>query len=89
VAFEYAIIHGPIPVGDRYEVYGTFTNGSGDTGGDVKTGLRVVEWFDIQEKGAAVVANRSTVDEDFPLVGGDVTIVTDDNVDGYWKARGY
>jgi predicted membrane GTPase involved in stress response len=67
---------------------GTFTNGGADTGGDVDTGLSVVDSFVIIETGAAVVANRSVVNETFPLASNAVTIVTDADVDGIWMAWG-
>jgi len=71
-----------------YLVRGTFTNTGGGTGGDVATGLSVVEEFWIQEGGTAVVASKSVVNETFPLDGGDVTIVTVADVDGRWCALG-
>lgn len=71
-----------------YLVRGTFTNTDSGTGGDVKTGLSVVEEFLIQEKGTAVQANKSVVNKTFPLDGGDVTIVTDADAVGRWVALG-
>lgn len=87
MAFSYAILHRNVS-GDRYIITGTFTNGATDTGGDIDTGLQVVENFQIQEVGSAVVVDKSVVNESFPC-GGIVTIVTDADVDGIWRAEGY
>ena len=74
--------------GDKRIVYGTFTNGAADTGGNVETGLRRVESFHATHTGAAVVASAPAVNETFPLDGGAVTIVTVANADGVWFAVG-
>lgn len=74
--------------GIMFKAWGTFTNGAGDTGGDIDTGLSRVESFIIKEKGSSVVANKSVIDETF-VTGRNITIVTDSDVDGYWEARGY
>ena len=87
MAFSYSVLDRMV-FGDRRVVIGTFTNGSGDTGGDVKTGLNRVDVFIAQPTGSSVTSNQVTVNESFPLAGGDVTIVTDDNVDGIWIAIG-
>ena len=75
--------------GDRRVTYGTFTNGAADEGGDILTELDVVEDFDIQFSGSAVVADAGVVNETLPLNSGTVTVVTTANADGYWRARGY
>ena len=75
--------------GDRKVAYGTFVAASSNTGGEVITGLGVVETFSIQETGAAVIASRSTANESFPLVGGSVTVVVVADTSGLWKAVGY
>jgi hypothetical protein len=69
-------------------VWGTYTNGSGETGGDVATGLGRCEIFQLQPKGTAVVATAPVVNETLPLESGDVTVVTADNEDGTWFAIG-
>lgn len=66
---------------------GTFTNGSGDTGGDIYTGLSQVLGMELQVKGSAVADNECAINESFPCHD-PVTIVTDDDVDGYWHAFG-
>jgi len=87
MAFASEVVGHPLPLGDLYLVRGTFTNTGGGTGGDIETGLSVVEDLHVQEKGAAVVSN-TVVNEDFPLNGGSVTIVTAADVDGRWIALG-
>lgn len=88
MAFASAVVGHPLPLGDLYLVRGTFTNTAGSTGGDVATGLSVVEEFLIQESDNAVIASKSAVNETLPLDGGDVTIVTVADVDGRWIALG-
>lgn len=77
--------------GAKAHVFGTYTNDGGSTGGDVVTGLNVVEAFLLQPKGAAVSANQPVVNETFPLTntGGAVTIVTSANEVGQFLAIGY
>ena len=88
MAFAFTITKQTVQ-GDRDVVYGTFTNGSGDTGGNITTGLRVVEFFEMQHTGSAVVSDVPVANETFPLAGATpVTIVTVDNADGLWKATG-
>lgn len=69
---------------------GTFVSSGGDTGGDITTGLAVVEDFFITEIASAVTTGAPVVNEILPLVntGGVVTIVTDANVTGRWMAIG-
>lgn len=89
MAFAYSVTQQTV-FGNKKVKFGTYTNGSGDTGGDVVTGLSVVEHFQLQPKGSAVIATASVVNETFPLQNstGAVTIVTADNEDGYWMAYG-
>lgn len=91
MAFAYTTNNDGIPnfVGDRKIVTGTFTNGGADTGGDIETGLSVVEHFQIQHTGSAVVASAAVVNESLPLQSGTVTIVTVADADGTWIAYGY
>lgn len=66
--------------GNKRAVMGTYTQGNGDTGGDIVTGLTTVEYFDAT--GATKVSNSS----------GTVTITTADPTEaqtGYWMAIGY
>lgn len=74
--------------GNKFLVTGTFTNGAGDTGGDITTGLSSVDFLLLQPSGSAVVATAAVVNETLPKSGGDVTIVSEANVDGNWLAMG-
>ena len=87
MTFAYTI-SGKSYIGDLMLVWGTYTNASGDTGGDVSTGLGTVYHFHMQPKGTAVVASNPVANETFPLASGDVTVVNTDNEDGYWFAIG-
>lgn len=75
-------------MGDLRYAMGTFTNASGDTGGDIVTGLKTVYFASLQHTGAAVVANAPVINETFTTSTGTLTIVTDDNEDGIWVAYG-
>ena len=75
--------------GSRKYRSGTFASSGGATGGDIATGLRVVEFIKVQGGGTTVLTNASVVNETLPLKGsGDVTIVTDADVTGVWFAVG-
>jgi len=65
---------------------GTF-DASSCTGGDIDTGLRLVEGIELTCGGSAV-ASAPAVNETLP-VAGDITIVTDSGQTGYWMAMGY
>lgn len=67
---------------------GTF-DASSATGGDINTGLRIVETMDLQCQGSAVAANAPAVDESLPVAGSAVTVVTDSGQTGFWTAVGY
>lgn len=89
MAFTSAILESRTIWGDKVIVYGSFTNGAGDSGGDIATGLNNVEMCMLTHSGAAAVASAPSINETFPLAGGDVTIVTTTGADGYWIAVGY
>lgn len=76
-------------MGNKKYAMGTFTNASGDTGGNIETGLTVCEFMSLQSTGTAVIANAPVINEAFPAAGNAVTIVTTDNEDGIWFALGY
>lgn len=76
--------------GDRKVVYGTFTNTGGSTGGDIVTGMQVVELIELQHTGSAVVSDAPVANETFPLTGRTpVTIVTAADKSGLFRAVGY
>lgn len=79
MAFSYTILNEikqAEVVGATKMVFGTYTSNSGSTGGDIKTGLKRVDFISLQPKGSSVVANQPAVNETLPLQSGDVTIVT-------------
>jgi len=76
-------------MGNKKYRMGTWTCGSGDTGGDINTGLGICESIILQSTGSAVVASAPVVNETLPVAGSAVTIVTTDNEDGIWIAFGY
>lgn len=88
MAFTTEIIFRSV-VGDKVMVVGTYTNTAGSTGGDVATGLRRIENFNLQATGAAVVADVPVPNETFPLDSGDVTIVTTADEVGLFQAFGF
>jgi len=63
--------------------FGTWTNESGDTGGDIDTKLSSVVVVHLTPYKTAVASNEAAVTS---ISGGTVSIITDDNVDGYWVA---
>ena len=75
-------------IGDKRIVGGTYTSTGGGTGGDIATGLVLVEDCHLQPKGSAVLANEPVVNETIPLQSGAVTIVTTADEVGTWQAIG-
>jgi hypothetical protein len=63
--------------------WGTFTNGTTDTGGDVVTGMKTIDHFccSINSHVGATV-NKTVVS------GGTATLTINDGVDGTWMAIG-
>jgi hypothetical protein len=88
MAFSSAII-GTSVMGNKKVTWGTFTDGSGDTGGNIDTGLISCESMFLQSGGTAVIASAPVINETLPVAGGAVTIVTADGEDGTWLAFGY
>lgn len=76
-----------IHIGGKRIVTGRY-NCASVTGGDIQTGLAVVDGFILTPKGAAVATNQSVYNETLPLVntGGTITIVTDSGQEGSWLA---
>jgi hypothetical protein len=67
----------------------TGTYSASDTGGDISTGLNVVEFISVQAGGSSVVADAPTVNETLPLAnGGAVTIIVTNATTGFWFAVG-
>lgn len=74
--------------GSQAVTMGTFTNGGGETGGDIKTGLHLCTAIFLQHGAGAVVADAPVVNETLPVDGSAVTVVTTDGADGTWIAFG-
>jgi hypothetical protein len=89
MAFASAVVQRPISVGNKRWSWGTYTNGSGDTGGDINTGLSLCEVIMLQPGGSAVIATAPVVNETLPVAGSAVTVVTADDEDGTWFAIGH
>jgi hypothetical protein len=89
MAFTVAVQQRPIAFGGSKRIAkGTFVNTSGDTGGDIDTGLRICETMILQHTGAAVVTDAPSVNETMPCDGSEVTIVTVADTSGDWIAIG-
>ena len=74
--------------GSKCVTWGTFTNGGGETGGDIDTKLHMCEAIFLQYGKSAVIANAPVVNETLPIAGSAVTVVNDDGEDGTWLAIG-
>jgi len=75
--------------GNSRMTYGTFTNGAGDSGGNIDTGLPICDMIILGHSGAAAVASSPAVNETLPVAGAAVTIVTTTGADGHWIAFGH
>lgn len=84
MAFSYTVTSNTV-FGNKRIVFGSFTNGVSDTGGEVATGLKTVDFFIPIGSSLPLTAQ---INETFPLSSGNVTIVTDPDLDGYWMAIG-
>ena len=73
--------------GNKRVTYGTW-DGGGDTGGNINTGLRIVDFMTLTAAGALIVADAPTINETFPVAGTAVTIIVTSDTDGYWIAYG-
>lgn len=81
-----AAVTGKTVFGNKRVHYGTY---GGSTGGDINTGLRLVESIQLTNKGSAVDTGWAAVNESMPCAGSAVTIVHDNGATGYWTAIGY
>ena len=73
--------------GTKKVVYGSW-NGAAVATGEIATGLKRVESCAVWHSGAAVEAAAATVNETFPLAGGNVTVICTAGDTGYWLAIG-
>jgi hypothetical protein len=87
MSFAYSILYNTVN-GNKRKVVGTFTNGGGDSGGNIVTGLKRVEKMILQLTGTSVGANVPVVSASFPTRTGTIQIVTDAGADGLFEAEG-
>lgn len=83
-----SVLTGFISKGNKKGSYGTYANAAGSTGGDINTGLDVVDSFSLIPNQAAVAANQHVLNETLPAAGSAITIVTGANEGGNWEAVG-
>jgi hypothetical protein len=81
MAFAYTVT-GTGVLGNKRIKYGTYTNGVGDVGGLIATGLRVVHTASLSPNTAAPSATR------YVISGGNITVTTSGDEDGLWSAIG-
>jgi hypothetical protein len=87
MAFAFETTARAVSQGNYKKAFGTFTNGGGDTGGDITvSGARQIVHVNLQHTGAAVASNAPSVNATLPLTSATFTIVTDDGADGLWEA---
>ena len=88
MAFTSAI-SGSSVFGNKRCAWGTYTSAASSTGGDIDTGLEIVEHIQLTVKASAIqVAGGPVVNETLPIAGSAVTIVTVADGVGYWFAFG-
>lgn len=87
MAFTYTVRE-PTVMGDRAVVFGNYTNTAGSTGGDIVTGLNVVEAFFLTPRGSAVNTGVPVYNESALPQSGTITIVTDATTTGSFMAIG-
>lgn len=98
MTFSYTVTKRQV-LGDSKTVHGTFVNEGGSTGGAIETGLRVVEGFFTQAIKSTVLTDETVVNATLETAGnkkvivtsspqGNITIVTQANLSGFWMALG-
>lgn len=83
MAFAYAVTKKLNISRSKAMAWGTFTNGSGDVGGDITTGFKTCDFFV-----PSINSHVDSTDIKHTISGGTVTLVCPDNVDGTWLAIG-
>lgn len=63
--------------------FGTFSNGDGDSGGSITTGLHYIASHNVTVSSDTDAAIPKTTTS-----GGTLTLVTGNNIDGTWEATG-
>lgn len=87
MAFTYAITWRTV-MGDKAVYGGSYTSADSSTGGDIVTGLTVVDGFFLAPRASAVSASAPVFNESALPQGGTITIVTIANESGNWMAIG-
>jgi hypothetical protein len=87
MAFASAVSYKTV-FGNKRIHMGTYSCASVATG-DIDTGLRQAEHVQLTQQGSAVTSTAPVIDEDMPVAGSAVTIVTASSAAGYWMAIGY
>ncbi len=83
MAFAYAVTKKVRLTRTKSMTWGTFTNGTNDSGGDVVTGYKTIDFIVF-----SVNSHVASTDIKQTVSGGTATIVCPDNVDGTWLAIG-
>jgi hypothetical protein len=78
-------------IGGKRWIFGTYTDSSAGTAGDVVTGLKTVDSFTVQPKGTGTATNQTVIVEALPVdsASGAVTIRSDASQVGYYIAIGH
>jgi hypothetical protein len=76
-----------LKAGGKKMVIGSWTSNS-TTGGDIETGLMVIENVVLVPNKSSVASTQTVLNETLPLNGSKFTIITPSSVDGYWEAIG-
>ena len=75
-------------MGDKTVYGGAYLSDGGTTGGDIVTGLTVVDGFFLTPRASAVSASAPVYNESVLPQSGTITIVTIANEGGNWMAIG-
>jgi len=90
MAFTSAVIK-KLKLGRTRVHFGSFTNGAGDSGGGIDTGMKLCYFLFPWLMKATAITTFIGTDEDFsggPIAGNAIKIVTALDEDGYWLAVG-
>ena len=85
MAFAYTVSDYEV-IGTKKHIFGTFTNGGGDTGGSIPTGLSQIKGVHVTDMSNATHDGVDVIDA--TTTPGTIVITTDAGVDGLWEAWG-
>ena len=83
MAFSYAVTKKVRIERTKSMTWGTFTNAETDSGGDIATGLKTVDFITF-----SINSHVGGTDVKHTISGGTVTIVTPNGIDGTWFGIG-